>query len=87
MASGMSRGQRVMRDEMLAGKVLDEVIGEASAPSTEISRYGEQQRRAHDLVLDIIDQYTLVLSLSQWQVVQNMMEQAVMTGVQLEQDL
>ena len=65
--------------------VLDEFIGtQEEVPST-ISKYAGQQRRAKELVYDIIEQYELTLSLKQWQVVQNMMEQAVMTGVNLEE--
>lgn len=71
---------------MKLGAVLDEVIGQPDEPASTISRYGQQQRRAKDLALDIIDQYELQLSLKQWAVVQSMVEQGIMTGVQLEID-
>lgn len=68
------------------GTVLDEVVGPEQELASVISRYGQQQRRAKDIVYDIINEHELVLSLKQWQTVQSMMEQAVMTGVQLEID-
>jgi len=55
-------------------------------PEAGLSRWGQQEQRAKQIAFDIIDQHELVLSLKQWQVVQSMMEQAVMHGVQLELD-
>lgn len=86
--------QNIMREDMERGaRSLAEVFGEVfddatppSEPQAELSRWGQQQRRATQIVYDIIDQHELVLSLRQWQVVQAMMEQAVMQGVQLELD-
>lgn len=83
--------QTIMREDMerstrSLAEVFDEVVGPQEAPASELSRFGQQQRRATQIALDIIDQHELVLSLKQWQVVQAMMEQAVMQGVQLELD-
>lgn len=81
--------QNIMRSDMdTQTKSLADVFGEVVGPeeemASELSRYGQQQRRAHELALDIIDQHELVLSLKQWQIVQAMVEQGIMTGVELE---
>lgn len=65
---------------------LEEITGPSEEHASELSRYGQQERRATEIVHDIINEYDLVLSLKQWQTVQIMMERAVMTGVQLELD-
>lgn len=82
-----SQGNSYPEPEPL-GFILDsELFGERpQKPVGTLSRYGQQQARAKQIALDIIDQYELVLSLKQWQVVQNMVEQGIMTGVQLELD-
>jgi len=90
--SVINNAQSMMRDEMALGKVMDGLMGPRTVQAirgddSTPGRYAAQQRRARELALDIIDEHQLVLSLGQWQVVQNMMEQAIMTGVQLEQDL
>lgn len=83
--------QNIMREDMerstrSLAEVFDEVVGPEEPMGSQLSRFGQQQRRATQIVYDIIDQHELVLSLRQWQVVQAMMEQAVMQGVQLELD-
>lgn len=84
--------QNLMRDDIVRnthslaqvfeGMGFDEPVEQEA----ELSRWGQQERRAKQIAFDIIDQHELVLSLKQWQVVQTMMEQAVMQGVQLELD-
>jgi hypothetical protein len=49
----------------------------------ELSLYGRIQSQAPQLVYDIINEHELTLSLAQWQVVQVMMEKALLTGVDL----
>lgn len=86
--------QNIMRDDILGtptlGDVFDEEIGiEPASPiggDSALSRWGQQEARAKQIALDIIDQYELQLSLKQWHIVTQMVEQAVMQGVQLELD-
>lgn len=83
--------QILMREEMTTlGDVFDEEIGiEPASPiggDSALSRWGQQEARAKQIALDIIDQYELQLSLKQWHIVTQMVEQAVMQGVQLELD-
>jgi len=81
--------QTIMREEMTAetqslaqvfeGMGFDEPVAEEN----ELSLYGRIQSQAPQLVYDIINQHELQLSLAQWQVVQTMMEKALLTGVDL----
>ena len=69
--------QEIMRHEMSLGQVLDEVVG---PQESQLSEYGEFDRKVPNLALDIIAQHDLVLSLKQWHTVQAMIEQGIRIG-------
>ena len=89
--------QVIMRAEMerepkslatvFEGMGFEEAVHNDHKPEAGLSTWGQQEQRARQIAFDIIDQHELVLSLRQWQTVQNMMELAVMHGVQLQKDL
>ena len=84
------RNSNIMRDDMeRSTRSLAEVFDDVVGPESEIrfgneeSLYGRIQAQAPELVYDIINRHELVLSLAQWQVVQTMMQEALMAGVDL----
>lgn len=62
--------------------VLDDVLGPqyAEEGDSTISVYGAFQRRVPELAYEVINQHELQLSLSQWQVVQSMVEAGIRRG-------
>lgn len=79
--------QETMRKEILGEPMkLAQVFGEFLGPQfaeegeSTVSAYGEFNRRVPEIAYQVINQHELQLSLSQWRVVQSMVEAGIRRG-------